>query len=373
LAGWERILRPIITKLSPKTVVARYSEGRLDFLERLKREHPPKPYVPPENLARVLWGITFRSPIMNAAGMFKNAECYAMVANQGAGAYLGGTGTFNYRHGNEEGGIYLPFAPYPRSGAASNCLGLPNDGDTVNAYRASGIERVSGCPVWWSVMGSPDFEREKKLIKLVKGMECYEVSGVDILEINESCPNTAHGKPQDDDLANRLLYVKEHFLDLRGTSTRDRPIPVIVKFSNDTEVGQVPALLNLLFDLGYDGVNFGNTSTDYVARREAIHESERRLYDFFTIDKAFGVGGGVSGRPLKQDSLELAATAVQHIKAGPPSQEFHVIRTGGVENWDDIRQSENEGISMNQWFTGYWEAFAEHGHKVYKKLYAEAA
>ena len=371
LAGWDRRLRPLITRLPPRTVVSRYSRGRLGFLSLLNDEDPPKPYIPSEHLGRVLWGINFRSPIMNAAGMFKNGECYAMVNNQGAAAFLGGTGTFNPRFGNEEDGIYLPFVPYPRSGAASNWLGLPNDGDIVNAARVSEIERVSDCPVGWSVMGSPDFEGEEKLNKLVQGMEFYEAAGVDFLEINESCPNTAHGKPQDDDLFDRLLYVKQNFLDSRVIFNRDRPIPVVIKFSNDTEVAQVKPLLDMLFDLGYDGVNFGNTSTDYKRHREAIVLGERRLYDFFTTDEAFGVGGGVSGRLLKQDSLELAATAVQHVRAGPPSQEFHVIRTGGIESWDDIRQSENEGISMNQWFTGYWEAFAKHGHDVYKSLYAE--
>jgi len=33
--------------------------------------------------------------------------------------------------------------------------------------------------------------------------------------------------------------------------------------------------------------------------------------------------------------------------------------------------SEKAGISMNQWFTGYFERFAKHGHGTYHELYQE--
>src|SRR3990167_4919584 len=115
-------------------------------------------------------------------------------------------------------------------------------------------------------------------------MRLYEKASVDFIEINESCPNTQHGRPQDDDLANRLNYIKQNFLDRRV-----RRLPVIVKFSNDTQVEQVPTLMDLLFENSFDGVNFGNTSTAYDKRRENIAQSERKLYDFFTKTFCGGV------------------------------------------------------------------------------------
>ncbi len=367
IAKWERKLRPLLTKLPPRVVVSRYSAGRLHFLDKLKDEVASEIYTPPEGYARELWGIKFRVPIMNAAGMFKNGECYEMVARQGAGGYIGGTGTWNPRRGNEKDGIYLPFVPYARSHAASNWLGLPNDGDAENSTRAAKMDVSINCPVGWSVMGSPDLQGAERLGMLVEGMKRYEHAGVDFLEMNESCPNTEQGSPQNNDLANRLRFVKTNFLD-----QRDRRLPVIVKFSVDTELQQVPALMDLLFELGFDGVNFGNTSTQYAKRREAIHPGERGLFDFYTVG-AFGVGGGVSGRPLKEDSLALASRAVKYLKAGRPPQEFHVIRTGGIENLADVEESERAGVSLNQWYTGYMANFARHGHGVYAKLFAEAA
>ena len=109
LARWESRLRPLLTKLPPKQVVKLYSEKRLDFLARLAAERSPEAYVPPKELERILWGIKFRGPLMNAAGMFKNGECYPLVANEGAAAYLGGTGPFNRRKGNKNSfqGLHL--------------------------------------------------------------------------------------------------------------------------------------------------------------------------------------------------------------------------------------------------------------------------
>ncbi len=361
LARFERFIRPFATRLPSGFVVSKYSQGRLYFLDKLKEEFPSEQYPPRKELVRNLWGIEFRSPIMNSAGIFKNGECYEMVTLQGAGAYLGGTGTWNQRKGNEKSGISLPFAPYPKSHSASNCLELPNDGDVVNSYRASKLERIAGCPIGWSVSSSPDFQGEEKLNKLVKGIKLYENAGVDFIEINESCPNIIHSLQQED-LEERLKYVKEQFLD-----KRNRKIPIIVKFSNDTKISQVPELLDLLFEYGYDGVNFGNTSVDYSNIRCNINTKEKKLFDYFVNN----FGGGISGRPLKYNSLYLAGRAVEYLNKGKPPQEFHVIRTGGIENYKDIKDSDNAGISLNQWYTGYIENFANYGHKVYEELFKD--
>lgn len=365
LASLESKIRPILTKhLPPAIVVKTYSAGRLAFLKKFYEEKP-EAYQPPFELGRTLWGIRFRSLILNAAGMFKNGEGYELTARQGAAAHLWGTTTALARRGNEKDGVYLPFVPYPRSHTASNYLGLPNEGDEANAARLARQERLYDCPIGVSVMGAPELSGNEKIEKLFYGMRLYERAGADFIEMNESCPNTSHGKPQEDDLARRLQYVKEHFLDQRLTTMRKRPVPVIVKFSTDMQREQIQPLLDLLFEQGYDGVNFGNTSTAYDSHLNVIDPAERALYQYFTTT----FGGGVSGRPLKKRSLEIAAAAVEYLKAGPPKQEFHVIRTGGIEDAADLHESDQAGISLNGWFTGYFENFSRYKHEVYKRLY----
>lgn len=367
LSRIESKFRPLIGLLPSSFVVKRYSNGRTKFLKRFQEDVPWQMYVP-EGWKRKLWGIEFRSSIFNAAGMFKNGESYPVVAAQGAGAYLGGTGTWNEREGNTIGKVHLPFAPYPLSGAASNKLGLPNLGDMANAFNARDIcqERIPGCPVGWSVMGSPDYQGVERVVSLVHGMDMYANAGVDFIEQNGSCPNVAHDGGLI--LRDELRHVGTHFI-RRRDEMGVRKVPVIYKASNDTREDEVPHLLDMLFKFGYSGVNFGNTSTDYARHRSSIHPRERKLYDYFT--KTFG--GGVSGTPLKHISLQLASAAVRHIEKNRPPQEFHVIRTGGIDCLEDLRMSEDAGIALNQWFTGYFENFAKHGHRVYEQMFVDVA
>jgi dihydroorotate dehydrogenase len=368
LSRIEGKLRPALLRVLPECWAVRlYSSGRKHFLKALANETVEDSFLPPKNLSRNLWGMEFQSPLMNAAGMFKNGECYEMSAFQGAGAYLGGSGTWDARSGNVKNCFRTPFIPYPKSGAASNFLGLPNDGDLRNAQRACEIERVPGCPIGWSVAASTSIHEGERLKRVVDGLKLYMDAGVDFGEGNRSCPNTEPGKPKPYDLEverRDLRYISENLL-----KRRERKFPVVMKYSNDTPHEQIPALMDTLFELGFDGVNFGNTSIQYEVHRDKIHPHERQLYNYFSTM----FGGGVSGRPLKETSLELAAGAAAYVRAGAPSQEFHVFRTGGIDSWKDIEDSEAAGISMNQWFTGYFENLAQDGHNVYRRLFEEAA
>ncbi len=121
---------------------------------------------------------------------------------------------------------------------------------------------------------------------------------------------------------------------------RRRRLPVVVKFSNDTEPAQVGKLVGLLVELGYDGVNFGNTSTAYrelaVGDRPAGKAALRLLHRHF--------GGGVSGLPLRERSRELCRLALA-AAAGAP-HEFHVWRTGGIESAADLKESATLGYGF---------------------------
>lgn len=380
LARLDSKLRPLAVRLPPGLAVRLYSKGRRRFLDALAAERPA-PYEPPRELARTLWGLRFRSPLGNAAGLFKNGQGYEVSWRQGAGYYLAGTTTAAPRGGNLAGGwgggVAQPFAPYPRSGAASNWLGLPNDGDQAVAARIAELvrtERREGCPVGVSTAAAPGMEEDEAIVRLIEGLRLFAEAGADFLEVNESCPNTGEGAGEDGagrgtpaDLARRLERLAEGFL-----ARRDRPLPVIVKFSVDTDAARVPGLVDTLVELGFDGVDFGNTSTDYAGLRQAVDPAERRLYDHFTSR----FGGGVSGRPLRERSLALARAAADRARRVAPVVEgeraFHVVRTGGVETGPDLAATESAGMALAGWFTGYFEGFARHGHGVYRAIYEQA-
>ncbi len=320
--------------------------------------------LPPE-AGRKFWDLEFNCPIFNAAGMFKKGEGYYTVASQGAGAYLAGTTTAEYRKGNTKNNITHPVATFLKSGIAVNWMGLPNEGHETVASRLSRIEKQNGCPIGASISADPVQTGLLSLNGVLDGFKLYSQAKCDFIELNESCPNVVHEHSEelidgiDKSLVDRLEYISVNFLKKRKAF-----IPVIVKFSNDTSPEQVPALIHLLLTLGFDGVNFGNTSTNYSHHRNGLSGNEKKTFEYFT--KTFG--GGVSGRTLKSSSYALAAQAVYFAKSMNPQHEFHVIRTGGIETAEDLAESEKSGISLNQWFTAYWEHFSLHGHELYLKI-----
>jgi dihydroorotate dehydrogenase len=370
IAKLDHLARPVLTRLAPEIATQIYSSGRNVFLSAFFAEQPP-PVRLSDALTCQLWNMDFRSGLMNAAGLFKNGEGYELSYRQGAGAYLAGTTTAHKRSGNTRNGVAKPFTPYPHSNAASNWLGLPNDGHAAVAKRLADVPHHAGFPIGASVMAAPESTGEAALEELVEGMQFYDYAGVHFLEMNESCPNIAHTKAYANDVAQgeagfeamteRLEYISTNFL-----KKRLRHLPVVVKFSTDTAPDDIPRLMDILLTLGFDGVNIGNTSIDYAKQRTMIAECDHAIYDYFT--ETFG--GGVSGKPLRASSLNLVRLAKQHLERSTPRNEFHILRTGGVNSLADVQESRAAGASMCQWYTGLFERFAQDGHLLYKHLFA---
>ncbi len=361
LAKIDGPLRRFIVARTPYYACLLYSPGRKKFLNKLVREIPKKVSLPTELRTR-LWDIEFASPLFNAAGMFKEAEGYELAYRQGAGSFLAGTVTPRARSGNTKFGIVHPFLSYPRSKASSNWLGLPNSGANEITRKLNSIDKRKGVPLGISI--AADAEDHNSIVELIQTFRLFERSQVDYIELNESCPNVDHEGRQfrllDNDFVKRLEFVSENFL-----KNRNRNLPVIIKLSNDFLLENVPRLLDLLLDLEFDGVNFGNTSTDYTGVRPTIDPLELKSYDFF-IDS---FGGGIGGSPLKDKSLRLTKCASEYLRTKNLSREFHIVRTGGIENYQDYKQSQAFGIALNQWFTGYFENFARFGHNLYAKFF----
>jgi len=310
-----------------------------------------------DELSTTLWGIKFRNKVCNSAGMFKSGEGYDICANLGAGAYIGGTSTYNPRVGNTKEKIHLPFMRLTKSKMTLNYLGLPNLGDEVLSKKVFTTRKVEGCPIGWSVMKSPDYSKEEAEEKLIKSLFLYQNNPqVDFMEINVSCPNI---KKSSVGILDSLNYISEEFL-----KKRMRHFPIIIKLSNDVTEECLTDILKSLVDLGYDGVNIGNTSTDYSTIINEIHSDEKKVFNTFTST----FNGGIGGKPLKSRSYQLCKFANEYLKTLKVKQEFHVIRTGGIDCHNDLIESDSVGVSLNQWQTGFFFNYIEHGNNVYKNI-----
>lgn len=345
--------------LPNEMVIKLLSSSRVKFMSKFSSQKLDIMYIPDSHLERTLWGIKFRSPLMNSAGMFKNGEAYDVVANLGAGAYIGGTSTFNPRSGNVVNDIKLPFVTLAHSKTSINYLGLPNLGDEVLA--SIHFNKVDGCPVGWSVMRSPDYPEDEGMKKLIQSLWMYHDNlAIDFIEINESCPNI---KSDSSNIISRLITIANEFL-----KHRKRHLPVVVKLSNDIPFNVLKDILDILFKYKFDGVNLGNTSTDYKQIINKLELVDKKLFNYFTTT----FGGGVSGRILKKQSFELCKFANDYKNKIKPAHEFHIIRSGGIDSYDDILDSNKIGVSLNQWYTGFFTQYLANGNLIYQNLFRKS-
>ncbi len=351
-------LLPLLSKLPAYWQIRLASWGRLEFMHNFIQHHPKESIIPHPKYAITMWGIEFRAPLANSAGMFKNGEGYDTVAALGAGAYIGGTSTANPRTGNLKNGVALPFISLYNSNAAINFLGLPNLGDKTLSKTNITSNKIKGCPIGWSVMRSPDYSESDGLAKLIESLWLYHNHPqIDFIEINESCPNIKIGGGS---IIPRLQIIAREFLD-----KRTRKLPVVVKLSTDLTSEGLSPILKELIRLKFDGINLGNTSIDYANVKPQLNAKDTQLFYNFTQN----FGGGVSGLPLKNKSLQLCAEAARLLSEFKPNHEFHIIRSGGIDSLADIEESRALGISFNQWYTGFFNNYARDGDQVYSKLF----
>ena len=346
-----------LMRLLPQNLAVKvFSSGRLRFMQQYYKSTVKTVFKADNKWKRTLWGFNFPVPLMNSAGMFKYGEGYDVVYAQGAGGYIGGTSTFNPREGNTIQDVKLPFITLPESNVSINSLGLPNLGDDELSKKSITYNKF--IPLGWSLMRSPDYEEQQGLENLVKSLWKYHDNHqIDFLEINESCPNI---KVSAGNINARLEYIANNFLRMRK-----RHLPVVIKLSNDTTINVLKNILDTLFKFGYDGINLGNTSTDYPQARLRIAKPELKLFDSYTANFAGGMGGNI----LKHKSFNLCEAAVKYRNEVNPGYEFHIIRSGGIECLADIMDSDTIGVSLNQWYTGYFTNYINLGNQVYKEFF----
>lgn len=361
IAKIDKSFRTYLVENFPYLSCFVYTYGRKFFLKKLVSENPKQVEIDSQ-LKTTLWDIQFKSPLFNAAGMFKNGDGYHLACLQSAGAFLAGTVTPKPKIGNIKKGIKHPFLPYPNSLSSSNWMGLPNPGFKIVIQKLNKITKVKDVPIGLSL--AADGTSLPELEVLCEVLAETENSIVDFVELNESCPNVEHSEINysklDENLIKRLEYVSDRFL-----KKRKRNLPLILKLSTDFDPKFVPELIDNLIEMQFDGINFGNTSTDYKSLKHHIHPLEQDSFDFFVNT----FGGGISGRPLQNKSYALTQVAAEYLKQKNPSREFHIIRTGGIFELQDIQASQQIGVSLFQWFTGYFENFAKFGHKLYQNFF----
>ncbi len=343
-------------------IIKKSSEERLKSIERMFRDIPEEPYIPPKEIEQTHFGITFRTGLMPAQGLCKGPEGRAFEYATGAAADVWGLFTFNDCRGARAGKIQMPYHELSGSHTFLNLIGGWNDG-WRGVAKAAEIEKIDNFPLIIGVAADPDDSEEKRIPNLIKLMEiCQDIPQIDMIEMTY-CPNKGRYETGPDFFSSRrklLEGVKTGFLDRRYRGARPTAIPVLEKWPHDMKLEDIPSAMEETLYFKFDGLTIGNSSKDYGAMIGAtIPGEERERYEFAAkeLDMA------VSGKPLARHRREKVRVARNYLKNNPPSREVVLIACGGISSPQDLTEGE-----LHEWYTGHIENYKKHGNRLYERV-----
>ena len=265
------------------------------------------------------------SPMVLAAGANKNGKGINDYAYFGFGGITVGTATRNFRMGNTH---------RPRVGLDEfnrfiyNSMGLNNDGVEKISARVEeqiGKARSNNFAVGISIAETPGTSEEQRLQDV---LETFSIAykSADYLEVNVSCPNTGEDRLDlDTTFMSQAFSAIENFR--KKAEVRKA---VYAKLSPDLTNRQLLSLLDLFSQYGVSGVILGNT-----------FPSEKLFYHLPVLNDK-GTSGGISGRPLYENTFRNTALAKKHFP------NLSVVACGGIDHGKKVRDLLNAGADFVQ-------------------------
>ena len=266
-------------------------------------------------------GLTFPSPLGVAAGLDKNATWFEELGALGFGFVEVGTLTARPQPGNPRPRIHRLIADR----ALINSMGFPNGGAAAAESRLRA--RSGRTPVAVNIGRSraardanADYrESVRRLAPLA-----------DLLVLNVSSPNTPGLRELQavDVLADLVRAVRAELSAIGVT------VPLLVKIAPDLTDDQIDAIAHAALELGLDGIVAVNTTTSRAGLAPGS-------------DLA-GQPGGLSGRPLKERSLQV----LRRLRAQTDGR-LVLVSVGGIETAQDAWERIRAGATLVQAYTGF--------------------
>lgn len=248
------------------------------------------------DLSVVIAGVTFRNPVMTASGAFGAGQEYDEFYDIGRLGAVTVKGIADVPWpGNE-----TPRVAETPSGML-NCIGLQNPGVDVFLERDLPFLREKDCRVIVNVVGHEPDEYYRVVEKLA------DVPGIDMLEINVSCPNVKAGGMS---LGTDPSVVERITRECRKRASQ----PVMIKLTPN--VTDIRVMARACEAGGADAISLINTLTGMKI------DVERQT--FVLANRT----GGLSGPAVKPVALRMVYEA-SHAVSIP------VIGMGGIAGWED--------------------------------------
>ncbi|MFY1676061.1 quinone-dependent dihydroorotate dehydrogenase [Streptomyces sp. WMMC905] len=274
-------------------------------------------------------GLRMHGPVGLAAGFDKNAVAIDGMAMLGFDHVEVGTVTGEPQPGNPRKRLFR----LVRDRALINRMGFNNEGSRAVAARLA-----ARTPVFRPVVGVnigktkavPEEEAVGDYVRSTERLAPY----ADYLVVNVSSPNTPglRGLQEVERLRPLLRAVRE----AADRAVPARRVPLLVKIAPDLSDEDVDAVADLAVALGLDGIIATNTT---VARESLGLTSSPALVR---------EGGGLSGAPLKERSLEVLRRLYARV-----GDRIVLVGVGGVESAEDAWRRVLAGATLVQGYSAF--------------------
>ncbi len=273
----------------------------------------------PQNarLTTNLAGVTLSTPVVLAAGTAGMLDEMSDVTNlAGIGAIVAKSITKEPRAGNA-----YPRITFTRAGML-NAIGLANPG--LEAFKRDIAPKVASVPT--TVIGSIAGDTIEDYVAIAQAMDAIE--GINLVELNVSCPNVHSGLEFGADPAALAELVGAVSESLNSTKLFVKLSPITVGTPNT-----IVDLAMVAIDAGGDGITLTNT---VPAMGIDVHTRKPILSN---------TTGGLSGpaiHPIVVRLVHLVYSQFAH-EAGIP-----IMAAGGVTRWEDAAEFILAGASAVQ-------------------------
>lgn len=317
------LLRLLLFQFDPETA---HNLGlvSLNFANKLGPFNPLAQTLPAR--PRKVMGLEFPNAIGLAAGLDKNGDCIDGMAALGFGFLEIGTVTPKPQPGNPKPRLFR----LVEQQAIINRMGFNNLGVDylIERVKARRSKILLGINIGKNLTTSVENALEDYRISLRK-----VYAHADYVAVNISSPNTP---------GLRKLQTAEYLGELLGglglereklEQEHGRRVPLAVKIAPDLEAPDIAPLVEQLLQNKADAVIATNTTLSRAGVEASPYASE---------------AGGLSGRPLFEQSTAIVARLAESLKG-----ELPIIACGGIFSAGDAKAKLEAGASLVQIYSGF--------------------
>jgi dihydroorotate dehydrogenase len=330
-SAYKSVVRPWLFRKDPEESHEKILAllARLEFLYRPIHSHYK---VTDTRLQVQLGSLMLANPVGLAGGFDKNAVAPRVISAFGFGFMEIGAVTAQAQPGNPKPRLYR----LPEDQALINRLGFNNEGADVIAFKLNRLRARGGrpeIPLGMNIGRTKVVETKDAVADFV---DCFEklFSHGDFFTLNVSSPNTPNLRELQEKslLRELLLAIQERNRQLAARAKLNLK-PVFVKIAPDMDYAQVDEIIEVIDQVGVDGIVATNATAFMRERLKSIHGPQP---------------GGLSGRPI----TAMVTGFIAHIHKMTRGR-FPIIGVGGIFNAEDAYEKIRAGANAVQIYTGW--------------------